>query len=145
MMKKLNDTSIGLFVLLTTCLSLSACDKDDENFPKDYVGFERPTETMKCHKSQEVSDLKITIIAMDKSKEDRTVLLSTPSLSPGQTKIVEITESKITIKAGKKSASTILKIYPSRMVLKVQNVSLSCIPQWKDGRSSTMTVQLKQE
>ena len=39
-MKKFNDTNVGLFVLLTTCLSLFSCNNDNDNFPKDYVGFE---------------------------------------------------------------------------------------------------------
>ena len=45
-MKKFNDTNVGLFVLLTTCLSLFSCNNDNDNFPKDYVGFEKSTRTI---------------------------------------------------------------------------------------------------
>lgn len=45
-MKKFNDTNVGLFVLLTTCLSLFSCNNDNDNFPKDYVGFENPPEPL---------------------------------------------------------------------------------------------------
>ena len=40
MMKKFNDANIGVFALLSMCLSLYSCSKDNDNFPKDYVGFE---------------------------------------------------------------------------------------------------------
>lgn len=41
MMKKFNDANVGLFVLLTACLSLFSCNNDNDNYPKDYVGFEK--------------------------------------------------------------------------------------------------------
>lgn len=67
-MKKFNDTNVGLFVLLTTCLSLFSCNNDNDNFPKDYVGFEKSTRTIECDKNQSESELQIKIIAADKSK-----------------------------------------------------------------------------
>ena len=77
MMKKFNDANVGLFILLTTCLSLFSCNNDNDNYPKDYVGFEKSTRTVECDKNQSESELQIKIIATDKSKEDRTVLLAT--------------------------------------------------------------------
>ena len=52
MMKKFNDANVGLFVLLTTCLSLFSCNNDNDNFPKNYVGFEKSTRTIECDKNQ---------------------------------------------------------------------------------------------
>ena len=75
MMKKFNDANVGLFVLLTACLSLFSCNNDNDNYPKNYVGFEKSTRTVECDKNQSESELQIKIIATDKSKEDRTVLL----------------------------------------------------------------------
>ena len=49
------------------------------------------------------------------------------------------------IKAGKKSATTIIKIYPKQMVLNKQNVTLSCTPQWKEGGISKLTILLKRK
>mgnify|MGYP003084613642 CR=1 FL=1 len=82
-MKKFNDANVGLFILLTTCLSLFSCNNDNDNYPKDYVGFEKSTRTVECDKNQSESELQIKIIATDKSKEDRTVLLATPALPAG--------------------------------------------------------------
>ena len=52
MMKKFNDANVGLFVLLTACLSLFSCNNDNDNYPKDYVGFEKSTRTVECDKNQ---------------------------------------------------------------------------------------------
>lgn len=113
-MKKFNDANVGLFILLTTCLSLFSCNNDNDNYPKDYVGFEKSTRTVECDKNQSESELQIKIIATDKSKEDRTVLLATPALPAGQAPIMKLTEAKVTIKAGQKSATTTIKLYPKR-------------------------------
>ena len=142
-MKKFNDANVGLFILLTTCLSLFSCNNDNDNYPKDYVGFEKSTRTVECDKNQSESELQIKIIATDKSKEDRTVLLATPALPAGQAPIMKLTEAKVTIKAGQKSATTTIKLYPKKMVLKQQNITLSCNPQWKEGSVSKLTILLK--
>ena len=125
-MKKFNDANVGLFVLLTACLSLFSCNNDNDNYPKNYVGFEKSTRTVECDKNQSESELQIKIIATDKSKEDRTVLLATPALPAGQA-----------------SATTTIKLYPKKMVLKQQNITLSCTPQWKEGSVSKLTILLK--
>ena len=142
-MKKFNDANVGLFVLLTACLSLFSCNNDNDNYPKDYVGFEKSNRTVECDKNQSESELQIKIIATDKSKEDRTVLLATPALPAGQAPIMKLTETKVTIKAGQKSATTTIKLYPKKMVLKQQNITLSCTPQWKEDSVSKLTILLK--
>lgn len=144
-MKKLNDANTGILVLLTTCLFLFSCNNDNDNLPKDYAGFESPKETVECEASQSECELEIKIVAMEKTKEDRTVILATPTPVAGQATVMQLTERKVTIKAGKKVATTIVKIYPKQMVLKEQNVTLSCTPQWKEGGISKMTILLKRK
>lgn len=144
-MKKFNEANTGLFVLLTTCLSLFSCNGNNDNFPEDYVGFEKSTQKVECDKSQAERELEIKIIAAEKSKKDRTVQLSTPALPPGQAPVMKLTEKTVTIKAGKKSATTIIKLFPKQMVLKKQNINLSCTPQWKDGKVSKLSIQLQQK
>lgn len=144
-MKKFNDASAGLFVLLTICLSLFSCNNDNDKFPDDYVGFDKTSLTVECTKGEAEKELEIKIIAAEKSKVDRSVQLSTPSPAPGQAPIMKFTEKTVTIKAGKKSATTIIKIYPKQMILKQQNINLSCTPQWKDGKVSKLIIQLKQK
>ena len=74
-MKKFNDANVGLFVLLTACLSLFSCNNDNDNYPKNYVGFEKSTRTVECDKNQSESELQIKIIATAKSIIDKHVIL----------------------------------------------------------------------
>lgn len=141
-MKKFNHANIGLFALFTALLSLSSCSNDDDNYPKEYVGFEHSITKVDCDKNEAEKEIQIKIIAVKKSKEDRTVALTTPSLSPGQVPLVKLTESKVIIKAGKKSATTVVKIFPKQMPMKQHNATLTCIPQWKEGLVSKLTIQM---
>lgn len=144
-MKKLNDANLGIFVLLSVCLCLFSCNNDNDNLPKDYAGFEHSKETVECESSKSECELEIRIIATEKAKKDRTLVLSAPTPMIGQTPVLQLTEKKVIIKAGKKSVVTIIKIYPKQMVLKKQNVTLSCTPQWKEGGISKLTILLKQK
>ena len=73
-MKKLNDANIGILVLLSTCLCLFSCNNDNDNLPKDYAGFEHSKETVECEGNKSECELEIKIVAMEKAKEDRTVM-----------------------------------------------------------------------
>lgn len=77
-MKKLNDANMGIFVLLSVCLCLFSCNNDNDNLPKDYAGFEHSKETVECESDKSECELKIKIVATEKTKEDRTVVLATP-------------------------------------------------------------------
>ena len=144
-MKKLNDANMGIFVLLSVCLCLFSCNNDNDNLPKDYAGFEHSKETVECESDKSECELKIKIVATEKTKEDRTVVLATPPPVIGQAAVVQLTEKKVIIKAGKKSATTVIKIYPKQMILKKQNVTLSCTPQWKEGGISKLTIRRNTE
>ena len=76
-MKKFNHANIGLFALFTALLCLSSCNSDDDNYPKEYVGFEHSITKVNCDKNEAEKEIQIKIIAVKKSKEDRTVALST--------------------------------------------------------------------
>lgn len=70
-MKKLNDANMGIFVLLSVCLCLFSCNNDNDNLPKDYAGFEHSKETVECESDKSECELKIKIVATEKTKEDR--------------------------------------------------------------------------
>ena len=144
-MKKMIELNAGLFVLLFTCLSFFACSNDSDNYPEDYVGFEHSSHTVECNKQTSESELQIKIIAVKKSKEDRVMELTTSKLLPGQIPVMKLTENKVTIKAGAKSVTTTIKLFPEQMILKQQNVIIMCTPQWKDSKMSKLTILLKQK
>ena len=131
-MKKLNDANMGIFVLLSVCLCLFSCNNDNNNLPKDYVGFEHSKETVECEGNKSECELEIKIVAMEKAKEDRTVVLAAPPPLIGQAAVIQLTEKKVII-------------YPKQMVLNKQNVTLSCTPQWKEGGISKLTILLKRK
>lgn len=126
-MKKFNDANAKVFVLLLLCMSLFSCNNDNDDFPKDYVGFKNLTQTVELEKGKEEMNMEIKLIAMEKSKKDRVLLLNASAMS-GHEPIIKLTESKVIIKAGKKSVTTTIKILPGHLVLKKQNVILTCTP-----------------
>lgn len=124
---------------------LYACSNKSDNYPEGYVGFKQSKLLEEHDKELAEYDLSIAIIATSKSKEDRTVSLSIPAPTSGQAAIISLTESQVTIKAGSKSATTVVKVFPNRMTFKQQNITLSCTPQWKEGTTSRLTILLKQK
>lgn len=144
-MKKLKDLSTKALFLSIMLPFLYACSNKSDNYPEGYVGFKQSKLLEEHDKELAEYDLSIAIIATSKSKEDRTVLLSTPAPTSGQAAIISLTESQVTIKAGSKSATTVVKVFPNRMTFKQQNVTLSCTPQWKEGTTSRLTILLKQK
>ena len=144
-MKKLKDANMWNYIILSLSLCLFSCNNDNDNLPKDYAGFEHSKETVECEGNKSECELEIKIVAMEKAKEDRTVVLATPPPVVGQAAVVQLTEKKVIIKAGKKSATTVIKIYPKQMILKKLNVTISCTPQWKEGGISKLTILLKRK
>lgn len=98
-MKKPNNVSIRFLIFLSVCLSLFSCDKDD--FPKDYVGFKDSKQTVECDRNKAEDRLEVKIIAMKKSKKDRTVLLTPLLRQPDRPQSCKLTEKQVIVKAGK--------------------------------------------
>ena len=97
-MKKLNDANMGIFVLLSVCLCLFSCNNDNDNLPKDYAGFEHSKETVECESDKSECELKIKIVATEKTKEDRTVVLATPPPVIGQaTSLFSISSNSVSV------------------------------------------------
>ena len=127
-------------------LYVKALDRLPERCREVFIRIlEHAKETVDCEGNKSECELEIKIVAMEKAKEDRTVVLAAPPPVTGQAAVIQLTEKKVIIKAGKKSATTIIKIYPKQMVLNKQNVTLSCTPQWKEGGISKLTILLKRK
>lgn len=132
-----------VFAVLTLALCLVSCNSDNDNYPKNYVGFEHSTKSVTCDKSKAMEDIQIKIIAVEKEKEDRVLKLSISNQAlPGKTPIFQLTEKQVTIKAENKSVTTTIKIFPKEMLMNKQYLQLVCTPQWKGGEPSKITIQL---
>lgn len=141
-MKQFRNLNLPLLLLLFAALCFSSCHKDD-NFPKEYIGFKHTRQTIKCSPNDTEMEIKIELIAGSKSSKDRTVQLSIPPTVLGKKSLATLTEKEVTIKAGKKSVTTIVKVYPSQMELHKQRVAITCIPRQKESSASKLYLSLE--
>lgn len=132
-----------VFAVLALTLCFVSCNSDNDNYPKNYVGFDHSTQSVTCDKNKTVEEIQVKIIAVEKENEDRVLKLSgNDQTLPGKSPIFQLTEKQVTIKAGKKSVTTTIKIFPKEMLMKKQNLQLVCIPQWKGGEASKLAIQI---
>lgn len=123
-------------------LLLLACDNKKKDYPADYVGFERSTQTYYYDPSNQEETLEVKVIAVDKKKEDREVKLNIrQSNIPGIGTIYKLTNDRLTIKAGKKEAKTTIVLSPKKAI-KGQIIQVSCTPLWKGGQTSKLAIEL---
>ena len=119
---------------LLASLLLLACDNKKKDYPTDYVGFERSTQTYYYNPANQEETLEVKVIAVDKKKEDREVKLNIhQSNIPGIGTIYKLTNDRLTIKAGKKEAKTTIVLSPKKAI-RGQVIQISCTPLWKGGR-----------
>ncbi|MBC8593356.1 hypothetical protein H8744_08880 [Oscillospiraceae bacterium N12] len=136
-MKRFYSPAAGI---LLAGLLFIACDSEKDKYPKDYVGFKHSTETHVYDKNASEETMTVKIMAVKKKDEDREIKLSI-NKSPILEDAFKLTETKMIIKAGKKEASTTIKIYP-RNVVSGMFIRLTCTPQWKGGEKSQLAIQL---
>ena len=61
---------------LLASLLLLACDNKKKDYPTDYVGFEHSTQTYYYDPANQEETLEVKVIAVDKKKEDRELVVS---------------------------------------------------------------------
>ena len=84
--KKMAGAAAILFIL-------AACSENNSNYPEEYVGFDKTTKNYSFDRSKDVEEFDIKIIAAEKKKEDREVLINGVSM-PGQTVVFSIEDKK---------------------------------------------------
>ena len=110
-MKQLCKQMAGAVAIL---FILAACSENNSNYPEEYVGFDKTTKNYSFDRSKDVEEFDIKIIAAEKKKEDREVLINGVSM-PGQTVVFSIEDKKVIIPAKKKSANLRVsyRLYPA--------------------------------
>ena len=113
-----------------------------KDYPTDYVGFERSTQTYYYNPANQEETLEVKVIAVDKKKEDREVKLNIhQSNIPGIGTIYKLTNDRLTIKAGKKEAKTTIVLSPKKAI-RGQVIQISCTPLWEGGQTSKLAIEL---
>ena len=131
-MKQLCKQMAGAAAIL---FILAACSENNSNYPEEY------TKNYSFDRSKDVEEFDIKIIAAEKKKEDREVLINGVSM-PGQTVVFSIEDKKVIIPAKKKSANLRVKIYPKKIKNKAE-FRIVCIPQDKEAKRTQITVYLE--
>lgn len=135
-MKKYFVQMAGMLLLLV----MAACSRKDD-VAKDYIGFEKTLVERTFGKGDGPVELKLKIVAGDKSQQDRKVLVEIGSV-PGKAPVVSIVDKMVVIEAGKKSVEVRLKVYPQNIRSR-SSVRLVCIPQVKESNRTQMVLKLK--
>lgn len=130
------------FALFTMALTFASCNDSHSEYPDKYVGFATSAQDFAYRKDSPGEEFQVKIIAVDKSKEDRVVYISTPQKPQnGESSFFKIKENKITIKEGKKSAKVTIILYPQK--IKISNyIQLTCRPEDKKTEPSNTTIRL---
>lgn len=144
-MKRLVLQSKRFFLMMSLCLVAISCGSSNDNYPQNYVGFKRSLLEMSVGNMRTEVEAEIQIIAVKKADHDRTLVLTPPAPFHGQVPFFELSDERVTIQAGEKSASVTIKVFPKQMILKTQNIAVTCTPQWKGGEISRLTIKLKKE
>lgn len=129
--------------MLPALLLLTSCGNSNNNYPEDYVGFEKNAFTHQYNEKNQEETITIKIIATDKESTDRVVKLSASSINiPGETSFFELKDKQLTIKSGDKSASTQIKINPKKAI-RNGYIQVTCTPQWKDGQVTKLAIRME--
>ena len=112
-MKQLCKQMAGAVAIL---FILAACSENNSNYPEEYVGFDKTTKNYSFDRSKDVEEFDIKIIAAEKKKEDREVLINGVSM-PGQTVVFSIKNKA--------------------------EFRIVCIPQDKEAKRTQITVYLQ--
>ncbi len=131
-------------LLLTTVL-LTSCNDTKDNYPENYVGFEKGAITHYYDSKNQEESIEIKIIAVDKENTDRVVKLSATSADiPGKETPFRLVDKQLVIKADKKSVSTQIIIDP-KQTIRHSFIQVTCTPQWKDAKISQLVVRLERK
>lgn len=139
MKKLLTPASLAL---LTMTLAFTSCEGTNNSFPKEYVGFENSIQDLNYKGTDNQIETQVKIIATEKAKEDRTILIETPQASSnGVEKFFHIKDSKIIMKAGSKSIKATIILYPKKVSIS-RYIQLICKPQVAKAEATKLTIRL---
>lgn len=139
-MKKAILTTTSLMLVLLAVMSLTACDNQNDKYPKDYLGFEKFLENYTFERRVESREITLKVIAAEKTDTERKATISIKNL-PGRQPAYTLLDKEVTIAPKKKTAHVRIRIYPAK-IQKSDEIRLTCTPKDKKVKATTITLKL---
>lgn len=133
-------TSRHLALPFFYALLISACS-NNENYPKEYIGFEKQSISHTYDIRNEEETLTLKIIAGEKQDTDRKLTISIPTSSNS----FKIQNLHPVIPEGKKSVKIDITLYPKRINNMQRVLQLFCTPDGKDTKVSEISIRLQKK
>lgn len=133
-------TSTRLALPFFYALLISACSNSD-NYPKEYIGFEKQSISHTYDIKNEEETLTLKIIAGEKQDTDRKLTISSPMGGNG----FSIQDPHPVIPKGKKSIKIDITLYPKKINGIQRALRLTCTPDGKDAKASEISIRLQKK
>lgn len=133
-------TSTRLALPFFYALLVGACSSDNDNYPKDYIGFERNSAEYTYDENRQEETITLKIIAGEKQEKDRKL-----KLNAAQAQVLKITDPHPIIAKGKKAVKVDVILYPKKLAKGQRMLRLTCLPDGKDAKVSEITIRLQKK
>lgn len=134
-------TSTRFAIPFLYALVIAGCSNESENYPKEFIGFERRVTEHTCDTNREEETISLKIIAGDKQDKDRKLTIS----SNQNRSVFKIENPHPVIYKGKKSAKVLITIYPKKVNWQQRIVNLTCRTEGKDAKVSEISIRLQKK
>lgn len=133
-------TSTRLALPFFYVLLASACS-DNDNYPKEYIGFEQQSVSHTYDMKNDEETLTLKIIAGDKQDTDRKLTIGSPVRSDG----FRIRDLHPVMLKGKKAVTLDITLYPKKINGIHRVIRLTCTPDGKDAKVSEIAIHLQKK
>lgn len=133
-------TSTRLALPFFYAMLVGACTSND-NYPKDYMGFEQQRTRHAYDVSHEEEIISLKIVAGDKQDKDRKLTIT----SNQQMNSFLIKDPHPIMQKGKKSVKVDIIIYPQKIIRQQRVIHLACTPDGKDAKVSETFIRLEKK
>lgn len=123
------------------CAVLMAACSGNENYPKDYIGFEQRILEHTYDVNHEEETITLKIVAGEKQNKDRKMTVS----SPQHVNTFKIKDPNPILLKGKKSVKIDVIVYPQRFTWGQGIIRLVCTPDGKDAKNSEISIRLQKK
>lgn len=133
-------TSTRLALPFFYAVLVGACASND-NYPKDYIGFEQQRTQHAYDVNHEEESITVKIVAGDKQDKDRKLTIT--SNQPLNSFLIK--DPHPVMQKGKKSVKVDIIIYPPKINRQQRVIHLACTPDGKDAKVTETFIRLEKK